>query len=579
MSLGRRVPDDYSRLERLAERYFYFAIAYIGVPMSMLRVFAELGTDGLSFLEALHAATTPTALVFYLLGPPTFRYRAAVATMLALAVGTIHLLDLGPVFSAAAVFATTIAFAALFVGRRLAVAAFGWLVLALVASIALSGVEGYSRLFPDGLAAGDWVRIIVGSVVAFLFLMLISWAAFREQQAALDETRDALAMARAERHAREQAQDAAERAQRLEALGRLAGGVAHDFNNALAVVLSNAELLTDGRPAPEEVQALARGIVNASKTAQTVVGQLAAFSRNPPALDAACSPARVVEDMREPIRRLLPADVSIRVHNASSRWVPLGQPQLEQILLNLLINSRDALPDGGGCICFHTRDVEGKTGGVELVVSDDGVGMAPETLARAFEPFFTTKSPERGTGLGLSIIHGLVTGVGGELCLDSEPGRGTSVHIWLPSTAAPSAVETPENRTTSSFSGRALLVEDQEDVREALERLLARLGFEVTSRPDGDAAIADMPNDCMLLCTDAVMPGASAHDVIDAFLAANPSGRVLVCSGHLDEELQRRGLQGERYAFLAKPFTRGQLADVLNTLLTPDAISARSAEA
>ncbi len=580
--IGRRViPDTYSALERAVERYFYVAIAYIGVPFAALMLIAELYGDGLSLAEALLTAAPVVALAFYRLGPPTFFYRTAVALGLAAFSGTMQLLEQGPTFAAGAIFATAIVYPALFSSRELAFGALAYVLAALGLTAFSMHTFGTGELFPQGIPAEEWLRTGIGALLSFGFVVLIVSAIMQEHRRSLSDAAEAVALAEQERDARQQAQGAAERAQRLEALGRLAGGVAHDFNNALAVVLSNAELLEERELSASEVKRLASGIVQASKTAQSVAGQLAAFSRNAPTATASCSPSQVVDRLREPIGRLLPDDVSVRVHASSSRFVPLPEQQLEQILLNLIINARDAMTQNGGCIRFETRDLKNSTGGVALAVSDDGMGMSRETLSRAFEPFFTTKSPDKGTGLGLSMSHGLVTGVGGEICIESEPGRGTSVHIWLPEAEAPAvtheAVAHPSR--PSMFSGQALLVEDQEDVREALERLLARMGFEVLTREHGDAAIRDMPEGLVLLCTDAVMPGASVQQVIEAFQSANPAGRVLVCSGHLAEELEPRGIAARGYGFLAKPFTRAQLAEALEALFAKPELSARSAGA
>jgi PAS domain S-box-containing protein len=372
--------------------------------------------------------------------------------------------------------------------------------------------------------------------------------------------------------------------QRMEAIGQLAGGVAHDFNNLLTAVTSYCDLATDALADGGEplLQASVDGIRSAADRGAEVTRQLLAFSRRqvleltPLDLNAA------VSDQVRFLRRLLGEDVEIRLAlDPEVASVTMDPGQLTQVVMNLAVNARDAMADGG-VLTIETHNVEldgaptmtGILSGsyVLLAVSDTGCGMDGPTRSRIFEPFFTTKELGKGTGLGLPTVLGIVEQSGGRVSVYSEPGIGTTFKVYMPSGGSKLSTATaPVAATTAtrpSGSGTILLVEDNDAVRRPLTRLLADLGYDVLAADGPEEAIAHAHGRTIdLLVTDVVMPGMNGRLLSEKLVAAQPSMRVLFMSGYTDDAVIARGVIEPGTAFLQKPFGADRLAQKIRELL------------
>jgi two-component system cell cycle sensor histidine kinase/response regulator CckA len=373
-------------------------------------------------------------------------------------------------------------------------------------------------------------------------------------------------------------------AQRLEAVGRLAGGVAHDFNNILTVITGISELLLLDLALDDRRRQDIGDIKQAAERAATLTRQLLAFSRRqmlqPRILDLNTS----VRDLEKMLPRLLGEDVNLVVSLAGDLGAVRADPgQLDQVLLNLAVNARDAMP-GGGLLTIETANAEldetyarehaGVTPGryVALVVTDTGIGMDAQTRSHLFEPFFTTKPEGRGTGLGLSTVHGIVTQSGGTVWVYSEPGRGTTFKIYLPRVEE-QAGGGDAARTEAVATGGAetlLLAEDDPGVRHVAEETLKLRGYRVLVAPDGETALAmarAYHGAIHLLVTDLVMPGMTGRELAEVLGVARPGVRVLYMSGYTDDSVVRHGVLTEGLAYLQKPFTPQALAAKVREVL------------
>jgi two-component system, cell cycle sensor histidine kinase and response regulator CckA len=265
----------------------------------------------------------------------------------------------------------------------------------------------------------------------------------------------------------------------------------------------------------------------------------------------------LLRDLERLLNRTLSERIALRITVGPGLPPVLAdRAQLEQVLVNLAVNARDAMPDGGTLAIA----VAGVSDGVRITVVDDGTGMLDEVRDRAFEPFFTTKDPGQGTGLGLATVHGIVTDSGGTVDIESAPGQGTSVAIFLPGcreqvrSAEPPA-EPGEHATSAA---KVLVVEDQEPVRRQACRILAAHGYEVTEAPGGEEALADW-GEVDVLVTDVVMPGMTGQQLAQVAVERNPDLRVVYMSGHTEDVLVRNGARARNLAFVQKPFTRATL--------------------
>jgi CheY-like chemotaxis protein/two-component sensor histidine kinase len=364
-----------------------------------------------------------------------------------------------------------------------------------------------------------------------------------------------------------EAEEKLRQAQKMEAIGRLTGGIAHDFNNLLTVVIGSAETLADGLGDSPELASIARMALDAAERGAELVSRLLAFARTQPLAPQPVDCARFLEALEPILRRTLANNIEVAVEAPGGELCCLADlTQLTSAVLNLCINGRDAMPDGGNLRVRVSQ--EGEMGGeapafVVLSVEDTGGGMSDQTRARALEPFFTTKPVGKGSGLGLSMVHCFVSQSGGRLEIDTEVGRGTSVRLYLPQTAsAPEPMVTEAAADLPAQSRRILLVEDDDLLRGQVARQLALLGCEVSAHGNGHEALerleAGAPVD--LLMTDLAMPGGlNGRQLADRARALNPALRILFTSGHTDEPTVRALCRDGRAGFLAKPYRRAEL--------------------
>jgi PAS domain S-box-containing protein len=366
-------------------------------------------------------------------------------------------------------------------------------------------------------------------------------------------------------------------AQRLEAVGRLAGGVAHDFNNILTAIHGYCELLLTTFDRHDQRRQDVQEIRSAAERAASLTRQLLAFSRKQVLQPATLDVNALISGLQALLGRMIGEDVTLETaleaHPATVRADP---GQLEQVIANLVVNSRDAMPTGGRITLetatvdldeSYVREHAGASVGrfVVLAVTDNGTGMDAETQTHIFEPFFTTKETGKGTGLGLSTVYGIVKQSGGFIWVYSEPGRGTTFKIYLPAaegvTAAvdlrPALPEPPGGSET------VLIVEDDPAVREVATQILRRKGYRILQAPDGATALALARTHVArvsLVITDLVMPGMSGRELADAVRAEQPGVRVLYMSGYTDDAVVRQGVLNASAPYLQKPFTAQSLA-------------------
>ncbi len=351
-------------------------------------------------------------------------------------------------------------------------------------------------------------------------------------------------------------------AQKMEAVGRLAGGVAHDFNNLLTVILSNAELAAAGMPgdASEELGEIRR----AAERAGALTAQLLTLSRRQVVKTETLELNAVVREAERMLRRVVPESMVLVTDLApSAGYVRADRGQLEQVLMNLVVNARDAMPSDGGTVFVRTarrRADGGRTSEAVLAVQDTGSGMDGETLSRVFEPFFTTKAAGKGTGLGLATVYGIVKQSGGVVRVDSAPGAGTTVTVRLPSAGTPPAAEpAPAAPPPSPAAGRtAMLVEDEASVRGVARRILERAGFRVLEATNGAEGLqlwAGHAAEVDVVVTDVVMPGMGGPALAERLLAERPELPVVFMSGYTAGAPEARTTSGRPVVFLAKPFS------------------------
>jgi len=358
-------------------------------------------------------------------------------------------------------------------------------------------------------------------------------------------------------------------AQKMEAVGRLAGGIAHDFNNLLTAISGYSEFLANGIEEPR-LRRHAEEIRKAAARAASLTGQLLAFSRRQVLQPRVLDLNAVVSDMDSLLRRLIGEDVElVTMLDLSIGNVQADPTQIEQVIVNLAVNARDAMPSGGA-LTIETSNVQTEEASwVELRLTDTGIGMTDDERRQLFEPFFTTK--DGGTGLGLATVYGIVEQSGGMIEVDSAPGMGSSFRIWLPRVDA--AVEdssTAPSPKPPSGSETILLVEDEAVVRELVAEILETSGYSVLQAGDGPSALellrrhAD-PVD--LLVTDVVMPGMSGPEVAQAVTAMRPGTQVLYTSGYTDSAIGHHGVLEPGIAFLQKPFSADDLTRKVRQLL------------
>ena len=364
------------------------------------------------------------------------------------------------------------------------------------------------------------------------------------------------------------AQEQALQSQRLEALGRLAGGIAHDFGNVLTAIIGFSDLLLRALTDNPEAAEQAREIRHAGEGATDLVRQLLAFGRRSAPSPQVINPNEVVESSLAMVRRLMADGVEVRLKLAADVWNTKVDPNhLCQIVLNLAINARDAMPRGG-TLTVETENValadaagDRQAGPhVAIVVRDTGSGIAPDDLPRIFEPFFTTKEPGRGTGLGLSTVYGIVSQNGGRVDVQSDLGRGTTLRVCLPrcDEPAPSTRAADLAAPLAPGAGRILVVDDEPGVRRFVERTLTGVGYEVTCARAGAEALCLVeaaPTGFDLVVSDLRMPGMEGGELATEVRRLSPSTRFLLMSGGPDEAAEATDDLEAVHAFIVKPFT------------------------
>jgi PAS domain S-box-containing protein len=363
--------------------------------------------------------------------------------------------------------------------------------------------------------------------------------------------------------------------QRLEAVGRLASGVAHDFNNMLTAITGYAEMVRATLAAGSSPRADMDQVLKAAERAAGLTKQLLAFSRQQVLQPRPVQLNDVVKDMEKMIHRLISEDIELATSLAADLgWTTADPGQIEQVILNLCVNARDAMPNGGRLLIETINTALDGTPGRErpahaageyvmLAVTDNGVGMGAETRARIYEPFFSTKG-DKGTGLGLATVYGIVKQSGGEIWVYSEPGQGTSFKVYLPRIEADSARRASGDRLPVSVRGTetVLIAEDDDSVRRISGRILESAGYHVISTasgPDALSAAAAHASPIHLLLTDMIMPGMKGSQLAETLQARLPGLRVLYLSGYTDTAVVTSGLLHSSAQFLQKPFSSDQL--------------------
>jgi two-component system, cell cycle sensor histidine kinase and response regulator CckA len=381
----------------------------------------------------------------------------------------------------------------------------------------------------------------------------------------------------------EQSEHRFRQAQKMEAVGQLAGGLAHDFNNLLGVILGYCEILEGQEELSESARKMISEIHNAGTSAKNLTQRLLVFSRRQVLQPVALDLNETVRRTKKMLGRLIGEDIEIvSVLCGELGTIKADPNQIEQVLMNLAINSRDAMP-GGGRIIIETTNLEiDETFGrqyppiepgryVRLTVSDTGTGMDLETQTHIFEPFFSTKPPGQGTGLGLSTVFGIVQQSGGAMAVYSELGHGTTFKVYLPRCDdPPSPVQREKTKPVRGGTETILLVDDADALRILTRRLLEDSGYTVldSGNPAEALHIAEEHQGPLpLMITDVIMPGFSGSVLAERVAVFRPETKVLYASGYNDNSIEQLRVQGQNYAFLEKPFTREDLLKKVRELL------------
>ncbi|MAU59435.1 MAG: hypothetical protein CMI62_01755 [Parvibaculum sp.] len=375
--------------------------------------------------------------------------------------------------------------------------------------------------------------------------------------------------------------------QKIESLGQLTGGIAHDFNNLLTVILGNGEMLERDETINPRSRQLAQTVVTAAERGADLTKRLLAFARRQPLEPKVIDVNKLIHGIEGLLRRTLNEDIDLEIAGAGGLWrAEIDPGQLEAALVNLAVNARDAMPDGGRLTIetsnatlddsyadAHSDVTPGQY--VMVSVTDTGSGMSKETLERAFEPFFTTKGAGRGSGLGLSMVFGFVKQSGGHAKIYSELGEGTCVKIYLPRSQAESdaAYQPGPERPESTGTEHVLVVEDDELVRQNVLRQLADLGYRVTGAENGVKALDILKSDASidLLFTDVVMPGGmNGRQLAEAAVKFRPSLKVLFTSGYTENAIVHQGRLDRGVQLLSKPYRREELAAKIRKVMEAD---------
>lgn len=400
----------------------------------------------------------------------------------------------------------------------------------------------------------------------------------RERMAELESAGEAL---KTETNERKRAEERLHQSQKMEAIGRLAGGVAHDFNNLLTIISGYTELALGRLPADSSVRTDLQQVMSATERATTLTNHLLAFSRRQPAQPKVLDLNQFIPETEKILRRVIPEQIEMRsVFHPAPLFVRFDQGQLEQVLMNLVLNARDAMP-GGGRITIETsaatpedeQIVPGSRASEHVVfsVSDTGNGMSKEIQTHLFEPFFTTKARGKGTGLGLSTVYGIVKQHGGEISVRSAPNQGTTVRIYLKRAAGEPAQRLDEGAAASERGGETvLLVEDEASLRQMARHILEQQGYRVLDAGDGEEALRifeDNRNSVDVLLTDVVMPQMNGKQLADRLKKQKPELKIVFMSGYTNEVLEQHGIRAGDDNLIRKPFTSQTLGTMLRKKL------------
>ncbi|WP_114951270.1 CHASE sensor domain-containing protein [Sphingosinicella terrae] len=433
----------------------------------------------------------------------------------------------------------------------------------------VSDAEPVSRRLNRYMVMG--LLVVMAALV--IIVLGIGQNALRRANRKLEERANTLVATNAELKVqiteRTRAEDQLRQSQKLQALGQLTGGIAHDFNNLLTVIQGSADMLR--RPGLDEAKRIrfADAVVQASSRAAALTGQLLAFARRQPLQPEVIDVNALIQGMTDLLDRTLGERIAIATDLTAGRCaVEADRAQLESALLNIAVNARDAMPDGGTLTIGTALREEGADGNmVAIFVTDSGFGMDAETLGRAIEPFFTTKSMGKGTGLGLSQVYGFATQSGGDVRISSTPGVGTTVTLLLPFSgdALDHRDEARVGRLQPRRTGRILLAEDNEEVGEFAQTLLSELGHEVRWARTGEEALelaAREPFDAVF--SDVVMPGMSGLELAEVLAAQQPQLPVILTTGYSDE-IAETGTGGR--PVILKPYRLETLSSALDQAL------------
>lgn len=524
----------------------------------------------------------------------TARARAWIVVGGYLLIGAAGLITIGPMAGPGLALGIGVFSAGLLIGRK---ALFASAVTVVIIFLGCGAVF-VSQMIPPPtsldvslLEPTTWLRT---STVSFLFMAIISFAVIQAVER-IEASARRLADESERRHA---AESIVREAQRLELVGQLAAGLAHDVNNHLSVIAMWASLIRSSYGQNEQDQAeAAEAIDHAIRQASGLTRQLLVLGRRDTRAPRPLSLAQLVTAQAPTLRRLLPSDIVLHVDISAdikndTSWVYADEGQIQQVLLNLSLNARDAMQAGGRLVLrvyAAVSDGAGQNTGTHakiplstqgviragrfsvFQVEDSGVGMDEETKARACEPFFTTKEVGRGTGLGLATVEIIASQSAGYLVIDSALGKGTCISLWLPSIdAGEREVVAPKQQASNIWDITVLLCEDSEKARRVAERVLRGVGCRVLSVGDGDAAMACIEahaNEIDVLWSDVVMPGAPVREVIERFREMCPGGVVLLSSGYVDEERVRRGIEEGKYHLLEKPYEPDTVLSTIAALL------------
>jgi PAS domain S-box-containing protein len=396
----------------------------------------------------------------------------------------------------------------------------------------------------------------------------------------IPEGRDVTDLKRSERE-RQALTAKLQQAERLEALGRLAGGIAHDFNNLLTVIIGDISYLRDNIPHGIDEAEGFESALAATDRASSLTRQLLAFSRRQVVEPKAFPPAENLRQLQKLLERMVGETITLKLDiDSAPSYLFMDSSQFEQIIVNLVVNGRDAMPNGGTLtISLTNKPPDGKSPDstspkpeVYLTVTDTGDGIDESVLPHIFEPFFTTKGPNEGTGLGLATVHGIVTQATGRISVESKKGKGTCIQIQLPQCAAPKSSISLKRKvdTYPTTKNCVLVVEDQDNVRDLVTRSLIRFGFHTHAYRSGEVALEFFKRNrdtIDIVLTDVVMPDMNGRALADELRLIRPSIPIVFMSGHVDDGILRKDVEHYQEHYIAKPFTPNALAEKLNEVL------------